>query len=246
MMARKVMTLACVVLLLATGISAFRAQNSGKPKQKKADYPVLDLNAPGPADPEEKARRKKKGEKYNNADFPLNPALENHVQTEATHFTPGTPAFPFSESAAVIIGTVTGAHAHLSADRSYVYSEFDILVEEVIKDDPRSPISVGQTVAGERAGGKVLVRPGNVHEFRTTLDPLGVGSRYVVFLRRRGDDYSVFTAYRLEGGLVYAVDDYFKPASEGKSEEEFMRDLRQAATSGAEKPAPRWTTRRRR
>ena len=138
-----------------------------------------------------------------------------------------------SQSAAVIIGTVTNAQAHLSADKSYVYSEFDVLVDEVIKDDVRSPIATGKTVPVERPGGRVLVPSGHIHEYRTSLNPLGVGSRYALFLTRRGNDYHVFTGYKLEAGVVFPVDDYFT-RYEGVSEEEFMRDLRQAVTSNAE------------
>ncbi|HEX8148300.1 MAG TPA: hypothetical protein VF591_14065 [Pyrinomonadaceae bacterium] len=223
--------LICSVLLIfaaAAGITAFQSPGR-EPQRKKAQYPIVDYNAPEPSDPKERAKRRKKGEKYKGEFGPIDPSRQNVFEDEVIHFDYGTPALPVSRSAAVIVGTVTKAQAHLTADKSYAYSEFDVLVDEVVKDDAQSPISAGQTIPVERPGGRVLVAPGNIHEFRTTLNPLEVGCRYALFLTRRGDDYNVFTAYKLEAGKVFPVDDYFKPL-EGTSEEDFMRDLRQAAS----------------
>lgn len=227
-----VIGLAIFLCATAAGLSTFPSQNHDKTKQKKEKFPVVDYNAPEPADPKEKAKRKKKGKKYDNALMPINPARQEMEQNEVIHFPPGTSPLPVSQSAAVIIGTVTKAQAHLSSDKSYVYSEFDVLVDEVLKDDTQSPISTGKAIAVERPGGRVRVPSGRVHEYRTTLNPLGVECRYVLFLTRRGEDYHVFTGYRLDGGKVFPLDDFFD-RYEGAEEEEFMRDLRQAVASAA-------------
>lgn len=233
MRTRQLAALACVALFLCfavTGISTLRAQKADKTKQEKEKFPIVDYNTPEPADEHEKVKRKKKGEKYDNALSPINPARADVNQLEVVDFPAGTPSLPVRQSAAVIIGTVTKAQAHLSSDKSYVYSEFDVLVEEVMKDDSQSPIATGKIIAAERPGGRVKVPSGRTHEYKTTLNPLGVGCRYALFLTRRGDDYHVFTGYRLEGGQVFPIDRFFK-RYEGAGEEEFMRDLRQAITS---------------
>src|SRR3712207_6769337 len=121
------------LLLLATGTGMTALQSSDESKRKKAQYPIADYNAPEPADPQEKAKRRKKGKKYDNATMPINPSAERVLQNSVEHFLTGTPALPVSRSAAVILGKVTKAQAHLSADKGYVYSEFDVLVDEVIK-----------------------------------------------------------------------------------------------------------------
>jgi len=213
-------------------MSALRAQKPDKTRQVKEKFPAVDYNTPEPADDQEKAKRKKKGEKYNNALSPINPARGAVTQLEVVHFPAGTPPLPVQQSAAVIIGTVTKARAHLSSDKSYVYSEFDVLVAEVMKDYGQSPIATGTTIAVERPGGRVRVPSGHIQEYKTTLNPLGVGCRYALFLTRRGDDYHVFTGYRLEAGQVFPIDDFFK-LYEGTGEEEFIRDLRQAVTPSA-------------
>lgn len=228
------------LLLLATGTGMTALQSSDEPKRKKAQYPIADYNAPEPVDPQEKAKRRKKGKKYDNATMPINPSAERVLQTSVDHFLPGTPALPVAQSAVVILGKVTKTQAHLSADKGYVYSEFDVLVDEVIKNDEQSPIATGQTIPVERPGGRVRVPSGHIHEYRTTLDPLEAESRYALFLTRRGDDYHVFTAYKLEAGKVFPVDDYFKPY-EGASEEDFMRDLRRAAAPTKNRGIPRLT-----
>ena len=221
--------LALLVLVAVTGIAALQSQNP-ESQRKKAEYPIVDYNAPEPSDPVERAKRRKKGEKYKGAFGPIDPSRENVLQNSVEHFEYGTPALPVSHSAAIIVGTVSKAQAHLSSDKSFAYSEFDFLVAEVLKDDVQSPIGIGQTIPVERPGGKVRVAPGNIHEYRTTLHPLEVGSRYALFLTRWVGDYQVFTAYKLEAGKVFAVDDYFD-SYKGASEEDFMWDLRRATTT---------------
>ena len=218
-----------LILVAVTGMAALQSQNR-EPQRKKVEYPIVDYNAPEPSDPKERARRRKKGEKYKGAFGPIDPSRKNVLSNSVEHFDYGTPALPVSMSAAVIVGTVSKAQAHLSTDKSYVYSEFDVLVDDVLKDDVQSSISRGQTIPVARPGGKVRVAPGNIHEFRTTLDPLEVGCRYALFLTRWVDDYQVFTAYKLEAGKVLPVDDFFV-SYRGASEEDFMRDLRQATTT---------------
>lgn len=218
---------ALFTLITATGITALQSQNR-EPQRKKPQFPIADYNAPEPADPQERARRRKKGEKYNNVHMPIDPSREYVLSNTIEHFPENTPALPVSQCAAVIIGTVTKAQAYLSSDKGYVYTEFEVLLDEVVKNDAQSPIAAGETIAVERPGGRVRVPSGHIQEHRTTLDPLEVGGRYALFLRRRGDDYHVFTGYKLEAGKVFPVDDYFK-TYEGASEEDFMRDLRQVA-----------------
>lgn len=225
-----VFCVALVAYLAITGIAAFQSQHKDSQKRKKTEYPIVDYSASQPTDLTKREKRRKKGEKYNNAVLPIKPSPGTVFQNIPEHFPAGTAALPVSQSAAVIIGTVTDAQAHLSPDKSYVYSEFDVLIDEVVKNDDQSPLTAGKSVAVERPGGRVKVPSGSIHEYRTTLNPLDVGSRYTLFLVYRGKDYQVFTGYRMQLGRVFPLDDItLFSRYENAGEQAFLADLHQAA-----------------
>jgi hypothetical protein len=180
---------------------------SREPQHKKPPYPVVDYNAPEPSEPDKRAKRREKGKKYDKAIMSVNPSPELTEQIQHIHFPPEITALPVSISAAVIVGKVTDAQAHLSPDKTGVYSEFDVLVDEVIKNDNKSPLNTGCTVAVERPGGRVRIPTGQVQEYKTNLNALEVGSRYALFLVRIGNDFRVLTGYKIDAGKVSPLDD---------------------------------------
>src|SRR6266496_892230 len=55
---------------------------------------------------------------------------------------PDPPGLPIP-SAAVVIGTAVSGKAYVSEDHTYVYSEYKIAVNEVVKPDPETAIAIG-------------------------------------------------------------------------------------------------------
>jgi hypothetical protein len=223
--------LACFVLLtFATGAGITALQPPGRdPQRKRAEYPIVDYNAPELSDLKERAKRREKGKKYDAALQPIRPDLKDVRRMEHIHFPADITALPVSRSAAIIVGKVTNAVAYLSPDKTGVYSEFQIVIDEVIKNDNQTPISVGETISVQRPGGRVRVPSGQIHEYRTSLNPLEVGCRYALFLIRRESDFLVFTGYELRRGTVSPLDDLpifdqYKDASEAA----FIDELRKA------------------
>lgn len=216
-----------VACLAITGFAAFRSTNQEGKKHKRAEYPVVDYNAPESGDAGKRAKRRKKGEKYNDSPTRITPSPEIVKSFDYIPFPPDITALPVAKSASVIVGTVTDAQAHLSPDKTGVYSEFSVQVEEVIKNDSHTPLRVGEPVTVERPGGRVRIPTGQIQEHMTTLNPLGVGDRYVLFLVRIKDDYRVFTGYKLEGGRVSHLDTLPIPESyEGAEVATFLDKLR--------------------
>jgi len=89
---------------------------------------------------------------------------------------------PFSHSDAVVVGNITSGQAYLSNDKRDVYSEFQIIIQEVLKEPSARRIGPGDSIAVERYGGairlssgKVLIR--GITEFSMPL----VGKRYLLF-----------------------------------------------------------------
>ena len=119
------------------------------------------------------------------------------------------PALPIAQSDAVVLGEVTDAQAYLSDDRSGIYSEFTIRIDELLKNDSQSSLAAGNMAVAERPGGKVRFPSGKVQRYG--IDKQGmprVGGRYVLFLKSNGagQDFSIVTGYELLNGTVFPLD----------------------------------------
>lgn len=140
-----------------------------------------------------------------------------------------------------MIGETTDAQAYLSNDKSGVYTEFTVRVDEILKNDITAPLIVGETVAAQREGGRVRFPSGRVQRYRTHYQHLPrAGRRYVLFLKRNDDGqaYYIRTGYELRVGHVHPLDgvNMNKGASElpqfaaykNADEATFLRALRDA------------------
>ena len=67
---------------------------------------------------------------------------------------PEEPALPIIQSDAIVIGQVTSAQAHLSSDKTNVYSEFVVRVNDVLKSDRFGLPGVGGFITTTRPGGR--------------------------------------------------------------------------------------------
>jgi hypothetical protein len=122
---------------------------------------------------------------------------------------PAEPALPAAQSDAIVVGEVTNAEAFLSEDKTAIYSEFTVLIGEVLKGCSPAPPVFGSSIIAERGGGKVRLPSGKVIEnlFRGKPMP-GIGRRYVFFLKynEEGQDFSIITGYELRRGRVIPLD----------------------------------------
>ncbi len=119
------------------------------------------------------------------------------------------PALPASNSDVVVIGSVADVKAYLSNDRTNVYSEVTLGIEEVLKKDPRYTLIPGLALAAERPGGAVRFPSGKI----LRRGDLGrnipqAGQRYVLFLKYNedGEDFSIVTGYELVANQVLPLD----------------------------------------
>ena len=202
-----------VVLLVVFGTASLTLSNRNKsesgqdkkqPDLNHLNYPIADADAPDPKVAKEIFKRRAKNKKYREYRNHIGPGVRAY---EIYHWPPGFPALPVAQSDAVIIGEVTDASAHLTEDRSSVYSEFTVSVEEILKNDQPS-LTVGGSVTLDRPGGRVRYSNGKTSQF--SLAGFGmpsVGERYVFFIK--GDleeDYQIITAYQVQRGRIYPLD----------------------------------------
>jgi hypothetical protein len=144
--------------------------------------------------------------------------------------------FPASRSAAVVIGTVLSGKAHVSKDRTYVYSDYQIRIDKVLKQDPASNLAVGGQLVASRGGGTIHFPSGHIrHYVNHGEGSPAMGSQYLFFLVKPDipePEYEVIIggAYELRNGKVHPLDD-LGMALDNISEAEFLGKV-EAAIGG--------------
>jgi len=207
---------ACTLMVVSAIItSGGPAQNNPAPGQQRKDdraefesqFPITDVNKPGPTDPASHAKWKAKSKKYKAIGIPVTEAAGQI--TFHTEWDIGFEALPVDKSDLVVIGEVTDAQAYLTEGKDWVYSEFTIRVDEVLKNTSKVTVSQGSSLIAERDGGGVRFPSG-----RKTIQYIvgqgmpRTGRRYVLFLTRDDQQQSthILTGYELRAGKVFPLD----------------------------------------
>ena len=160
------------------------------------------------SDPKERELRRAKNIRYNTGGSDLTirkPNTEHFVE----HIWPrGLPLIPSSESAVVVRGTVVTMQPYLSQDRSRLYTEIGVRVEEVLKSDV--DLSVGDTLIVDRLGGALNLKSSQLVRDDISIEGLGKtrsGGRYVLFAQRvnEGNDITLIKGYELRDGRVFRL-----------------------------------------
>lgn len=127
------------------------------------------------------------------------------------HFAPGALALiPLKESEFALLGTAVKVQPYLSADRTHVYTETTIQIEEVFKSPENFSLAPDRTLITDQFGGEIRMAFDRIVHDGSVVDFLGkayVGGRYVFFLRRvhEGKDLAILVAYELRDGKVFKL-----------------------------------------
>lgn len=199
--------LACAFMAVA---AATQKQSTDKGKQKLIDesrFPIVDYTAAEQMDERERVKKEAKEKKYGKYKETIGPGVTHAFLVH--HWPEGFPGLPVTQSDAVVIGEVSDVKAHLTSDKTSVYSSFNVRLIEVLKSDNGSLSSPDASIITERPGGRVRYPSGHVSLF--TLTGLGMpqtGRRYVLFLTReeQEESYQILTGYELLEGRVSPLD----------------------------------------
>lgn len=82
---------------------------------------------------------------------------------------------------AVVRGVVKDMSSQLTEGESFVFTDYEITVKEVLKNNEASPIGNGITVT--RPGGIILLNGKRVRAIDESFQPLKVDREYILFLR---------------------------------------------------------------
>lgn len=230
--------LATVMLVVISGSSRSNSTTDGqqqgnKNRIRKQREPIggeVINQAPEPFNDKEKALRQAKNRRYDKirqGKTPLTELADNvggvGIQGEA----PRSP-LPVAESDAVVIGTITNTQPYLSENKTSIYSEFTVFVEEVFKSAGQAAIKPGESLIVDQPGGALRLTNGRVLRFQVAA--LGrlphACKRYVLFLQRANgeQDLSIIKGYELDNGIVSPL--LLGGSYDGMAEAEFLNMVR--------------------
>lgn len=176
-------------------------------------------------------------------------AREVNGQAESVHITfidtvtivkpgerPDPDGLPISDTF-VVLGTVVSSNAYVSKAHNTVFSEYKVVVREVLKPDPDGLISPGEEISTWRTGGSLQFPSGHIKHFIVVGRGFPeVGTQYVLFLRRPDKtvkDYAISTAYSIKDQVVAPLDgmDYPRSPFQAIAVNDFLNKLRQEINS---------------
>jgi hypothetical protein len=142
--------------------------------------------------------------------------------------------FPVAPSAAIVVGTVLSGKAFVSKDRTYVYSDYQVRVDRVLKQDASASLAVGEQIVVSRAGGTIRFPSGHIRNYLTGGEGFpAIGSQYLFFLGKPNfpqHEYEqiIGSLYQLSDGKVHPLDTEQLPLFDDMSDVVFLSKVEQA------------------
>lgn len=187
--------------------------NSTKQTERK-DLPIVDLSTVEMPE-NESSFRQKKSKRYDSEGGNLDKSKLVFTENSLTEIYDlpvngiKTDALPVYQSDAIIIGNVTDRKAFLSNDKTAVYSEFTIGIEQVLKGQENALLHPQSTVAIQRRGGAVKLSSGKILRRGAITESMPLSDKkYLFFLRYYGDSesFEIITGYEFRNGKVFPLD----------------------------------------
>ena len=195
-----------VVVLQGQSNSPNNPQNARVEVSSKE--PIADYSRSLDPDPVKRMTRQGRDKKHDRSEWRVHPedVADNSVRVD--YLDPKLPAFPVGQSDAILVGEILNANAYLSDDKTGVYSEFNVRVEQVLKND--GTLMPACSIDIEREGGRVRFPSGKIHSY--SIDKANmpqIGAKYILFLKRDGKDqpYYLLTGYELRGDKIFPLDE---------------------------------------
>lgn len=140
---------------------------------------------------------------------------------------------------AIIVGTVREKSSNLIEDGSFTFTEYQVVVEDVLKENAIAPIPLNAQMTIVRAGGAVRLLNHVVRAIDYSQKPLVVGERHLLFLKfipstgayRSFGDARTDDTFRLEGDQISQVSEQVLPLGPNRQADTsaFLKDVRIAS-----------------
>jgi hypothetical protein len=213
-----------------TGQRGGNETTDGTNKRFKSHFPLVDYDAPEEPDPDKQKERREKGKRYDQSFVSKHPSVEGSESVFHTDWYPYFEALPVRQSQNIVVGVVKSSEAHLSSDKTGVYTEFAVEIREVLKSEG-SNLTPGKRLHADRPGGYVRYPGGHERLYRfADLNMPAVEGEYLFFLTRpeQSQNYEVLTAYELSPQGITPLDSLalFRPFT-GMERDAFLSKVRE-------------------
>jgi hypothetical protein len=84
---------------------------------------------------------------------------------------------------AIVVGEITSKSSQLTEDQDFIFTDYELKVEEVIKNNASDRITPKAEITVTGPGGKIQLNNRIVEAIDLSLPPLIVGERYLLFLK---------------------------------------------------------------
>lgn len=82
----------------------------------------------------------------------------------------------------IVVGTVRSKSSQLIEDGTFVFTDYELTVEDILKNNSASPIEQRGDITVTRSGGAIRLNGHIVRAIDYNNEPLGVGERYLLYL----------------------------------------------------------------
>ena len=157
--------------------------------QRKVDSNIVAEESES-SNAKERESRRAKNTRYNTGGSDLTVERPQDSEIFFEQVWPAVDFIPAAESGVVVVGRVIKVQPYLSSDRSRIYTEITIAVDDLLKQDQNNRVAVNKTVVIDRLGGALKPKTGRIVRDEIQIDNLGnlqLGRRYVVFVRAIND-----------------------------------------------------------
>ncbi len=210
-----IILLSVLTLGAVTGLGALDNRNSTKQMNTKKEEPTV------VGDEEPSARQKEHGKLFKHAGRKLQeiaasqPGDVEVIEEEGYVIQmPKTSRLPTFISAlcnadAVIIGSLKSKSPQLTQQGNFIFTDYEVIIDEVIKNNLNSSIDAGSTIITTRDGGAIKINDRVLRAKRADFDPPVVGNRYLLFLRfiPKTSSYLMYGngSFELQGDTILAL-----------------------------------------
>lgn len=229
-----VSALVLCLFFFAAGFRTSSARQEKEPLKDRPpipDLPVVDYEGSEHPGSMSTSSRRERDSRYDNRDW-VHEDANVSIAAIAGHWGLRMSSLPVGESDDVVLGRVIQAQAHLSRDKTGIYSEFTFEIESVYKESSSISLYAGSTIAIAREGGAVRFPSGRIQRYIIAHQGMPrVSERYVLFLKQvqEGQTFDILTGYELRNHKVQPLDSFDTFAIyDGAAETDFLDAVRDA------------------
>jgi hypothetical protein len=134
-------------------------------------------------------------------------------------------------SDAVVHGRVTKKAAQITEDDSFVFTDYDVIVTEVFKNNATAPINKNMTITITRPGGKVLLDGIIIKALDRGFEPLPINNDVILFLRYIPETGAYKAtrdtgSFELDGSILRPLTKSSFPPGVLRSKDSFLKTVR--------------------